>query len=93
LPAVPGLVLSNPSSEPVVVTLSYLEPGPAEGIEVTVPPGATIQAPKEFRLLAPEVAVLAEASEGTFVPAAVSYSLGREGLAAFAAAIGVPVPR
>jgi len=93
LPAVPGLVLSNPSSEPVVVTLSYLEPGPAEGIEVTVPPGATIQAPKEFRLLAPEVAVLAEASEGTFVPAAVSYSFGREGLAAFAAAIGVPVPR
>jgi hypothetical protein len=92
LPATPGLVLSNPSNEPVVVALSYLEPGPAERIEVTVPPGATIQAPKEFRLLAPEVAVLAEASAGTFVPAAASYSLGREGLAAFAAAMAIPLP-
>jgi hypothetical protein len=92
LPAVPGLVLANPNSEPVVVTLSYLEPGPTERIEVTVPPGATIQAPKAFRLLAPQVAVLAEASSGTFVPAAVSYSLGREGLAAFAASIAIPMP-
>jgi hypothetical protein len=92
LPAVPGLVLSNPGEDPAVVTLSYLDPGPDDRIEVTVPPGATIQAPKEFRLLAPEVAVIAEASSGTFVPAAASYSLGREGLAAFAAAIGIPLP-
>jgi hypothetical protein len=75
-----------------VVTLSYLEPGPAETVEVTVEPGTTLQAPKEFRLLAPDVAVLAEASSGTFVPAAASYSLGREGLAAFAASLGIPVP-
>jgi hypothetical protein len=75
-----------------VVTLSYLAPGPFERIEVTVPPGAAIQAPKAFRLLAPQVAVLAEASSGTFVPAAVSYSLGREGLAAFAASIAIPMP-
>ena len=92
LPAVPGLVLANPSSEPVVVMLSYLAPGPSERIGVTVPPGATIQVPKTFRLLAPQVAVFAEASSGTFVPAAVSYSLGREGLAAFAASIAIPMP-
>lgn len=91
-PSLPGLVLSNPGSEPAVVTLSYLQPGPAETVEVTVEPGTTLQAPKEFRLLAPDVAVLAEASSGTFVPAAASYSLGREGLAAFAASLGIPVP-
>lgn len=92
LPATPGLVLSNPGTEPVVVTLSYLNPGPDDRVEVTVPPGSTIQAPKEFRDLAPEVAVIAEASAGTFVPAAASYSFGREGLAAFATALGIPLP-
>jgi len=92
LPATPGLVIANPSTEPVVVTLHYLEPGPDDRVEVTVPPGSTIQAPKEFRNLAPEVAVIAEAASGTFVPAAASYSFGREGLATFAAAIGIPLP-
>jgi hypothetical protein len=91
-PATPGLVLANPGAEPAVVTLSYLRPGPPETIGVTVPPGTTIQAPKAWRELRPDVAVLAQASSGTFVPAAVSYSLGREGLATFAAALGIPVP-
>jgi len=91
-PSLPGLLLANPGTEPAVVTLSYLAPGPAQTVEVTVQPGTTIQAPKEFRLLAPEVGVRAEASSGTFVPASVSYSLGREGLAAFAAALGIPLP-
>jgi hypothetical protein len=92
MPADPGLVLANPGGEPAVVTLSYLSPGPPTAVEVTVPPGTTIQAPKEFRLLAPEVGVIARASSGTFVPAVVSYSLGREGLAAYAAALGIPLP-
>lgn len=91
LPANPGLVLANPSSEIVEVTLSFLAPGPPESTVITIPPGSTVQAPKEFRDLAPDVAVLAE-SEGTFVPASVSYSLGREGFAAFAAAIGIELP-
>ena len=91
-PSLPGLVLSNPGTEPAVVTLSYLQPGPAETVQVTVQPGTTLQAPKEFRLLAPEAAVLAEASSGVFVPVAASYSLGREGLATYAASLGIPVP-
>jgi hypothetical protein len=91
-PSLPGLVLANPGSEPAVVTLSYLQPGPAGTVEVTVEPGTTLQVPKEFRLLAPDVAVLAEATSGTFVPAAASYSLGREGLATFAASLGIPLP-
>lgn len=90
-PSLPGLVLSNPGTEPAVVTLSFLQPGPSETIQVTVQPGTTLQAPKEFRQLAPEAAVLAEASSGAFVPAAVSYSLGREGLATFAASLGIPI--
>jgi hypothetical protein len=90
-PSVPGLVLSNPGAETITVTLSYLAPGPAEPIEVSVPPGSTIQAPRGFRDLAPDAAVLATSTD-TFVPASSSYSLGREGFATFAAAIGIPVP-
>jgi hypothetical protein len=91
-PSNPGLVLSNPGTEPAVVTLRYLLPGPPEEVEVTVPPGGTAQAPEEFALLAPEVGVVASATTGTFVPAAASYSLGREGMATYAVALGIPMP-
>jgi hypothetical protein len=90
-PSNPGLVLANPGTEPAVVTLSYLSPGPAETVEVTIPPGSAVQAPKAFRVLDPQAAVIARASAGTFVPASVSYSLGREGFATFAAALGIPI--
>jgi hypothetical protein len=36
--------------------------------------------------------MLAVASTGTFVPAFASYSLGREGVAAYAVSLGVRVP-
>jgi len=75
-----------------VITLSYLQPGPTTTVQVTVAPGTVVQAPKEFRALAPVGAVLAEATEGTFVAAAVSYSQGPDGLSAFAASLGIPLP-
>lgn len=95
-PAHPGLVIANPGSEPVRVTLSFL-PGPETGsppgpVTVTVPAGRTVGAPKDFLEAAPNAAVLAVADAGTFVPAASSYSLGREGIATFAVALGVPIP-
>jgi hypothetical protein len=93
----PGLVLANPGTEPAKLTLTYLPgleagsiPGP---VTVTVPPGRAIQGPSDFIVAAPESAILAIASSGTFVPAGASYSLGREGSAAYAVALGVPIPQ
>lgn len=90
-PSAPGLVLANPGTEPAVVTLRYLSPGPADEVTVTVAPGTTLQAPQAFVRLAPDVAVVAVATSGTFVAAAASYSLGREGIATYAVALGVPL--
>lgn len=93
----PGLVLANPGTEPAELTLTYLPsldarsvPGP---VTVTVPPGRVIQGPKDFVAASPLSAILATSSSGTFVPAGASYSLGREGAATYAVALGVPVPK
>lgn len=91
-PSHPRLVLANPGSGPVQVTLSYLSPGGAGPVVMTIPARRTATAPKEFVESAPEGAVLAVASSGTFVPAAASYSRGREGFATYAVALGVPIP-
>jgi hypothetical protein len=95
-PSHPGLVLSNPGSQPVAVTLSFLSVADAgslpDPITVDVPAGRTVGVPKDFLEAAPNAAVLAVADGRTFVPAAASYSLGREGIAAFAVALGVPIP-
>jgi uncharacterized protein DUF5719 len=90
-PSHPGLVLANPGSEPAEVTLSFLSPGPDQRVTVTVPPGSTAKAPEQFLSLAPEVGVLATTSSGTFIPASASYSLGIEGFAGYAVALGIPI--
>jgi hypothetical protein len=91
-PSNPGLVLVNPGTEPAVVTLGFLSPGPAERVEVTVPPGRTVEAPSAFLQASPETSVSATAVSGTFMPASASYSLGHEGFATYAVALGIPVP-
>jgi hypothetical protein len=91
-PSNPGLVLANPGTEPAVVMLSFLAPGPAEQVTVTVPAGSTVAAPKGFLHAAPEAGVSATATSGTFIPATASYSLGQEGFATYAVALGIPIP-
>jgi hypothetical protein len=91
-PSNPGLVLANPGTEPAVVTLSFLAPGPAEQVSVTVPAGSTVAAPERFVRAAPEAGVSATATSGTFIPATASYSLGQEGLATYAVALGIRIP-
>ena len=91
-PSNPGLVLANPGVESAVVTLGFLSPGPAEQISVRVPPGSTVEVPEEFLRVAPESGVRAEAMSGTFIPAAASYSLGHDGFATYAVAVGIPIP-
>jgi len=92
-PSNAGLVLANPGTEPAVVTLTFLAPGPAEQVTVTVPAGSTIAAPKGFLQAAPEAGVSATATSGTFIPATASYSLGQEGFATYAVALGIPIPQ
>jgi hypothetical protein len=91
-PSHPGLVLTNPGSEPVVVTLSYLGAETTATVTLTVPPRRTLTAPEDFVQIAPESPVLAVASSGTVVAGAASYSLGREGFATYAVAVGIPMP-
>ncbi len=91
-PAAPGLVLANPGAEPVDVTLGYLLPGPQDEVTVTVPPQASVEAPRAFLLLDPLTGVWAKADRGTFVVASASYSLGPEGRSRYAVALGIPVP-
>jgi hypothetical protein len=101
-PSRPGLAFANPGTEPVELTLSYLASGPASDmasgapgagpITLTIPPHRTATAPKAFLVADPEGAVLAVADVGTFVPAAASYSRGREGFATYAVALGIEIP-
>jgi hypothetical protein len=90
-PSHPGLVLANPGDEPAVVELRYLGSA-APGVTVTVPPRRTATAPAEFLEASPEAAVVATASSGTVVAGAASYSLGREGSATYAVALGIAIP-
>lgn len=91
-PSHPGLTLVNPGAEPAEVTLSYLEPASADPVTITIPPRRTATPPQAFLDAAPGGAVLATASSGTFVPAAASYSRGREGFATYAVALGIRIP-
>ncbi len=91
-PSHPGLVLANPGSEPAVVTLSYLGEESTQTVTLTVPPGRTLAVPEDFLQIAPESPVVAVASSGTVVAGAASYSLGREGFATYAVAVGIPIP-
>ncbi len=94
-PSHPGLVLVNPGPAPIAVTLSVLPaaegPVPAP-VTVQVPAGRSVGAPRGFLDAKPMSAVMAVSSDGTFVPAAASYSLGREGYATYAVSLGVPIP-
>jgi hypothetical protein len=94
-PSHPGSVVANPGTRPVRIRLSYLlsgtEPAP-EPIEIRVPAGRAVAVPSGFVEERPLGAILAVASDGAFVPVAASYSLGKEGYAAYSVSRGVPIP-
>ena len=52
-----------------------------------------MEAPEQFLRVAPEAGVRAEARSGTFIPAAASYSLGHDGFATYAVALGIRIPQ
>jgi hypothetical protein len=92
-PNAPGMVLGNPAGASVEVELTLLgAEGAAGRTSVTVPAESAIGVPAEFLEGDPTAAVLAVASQGTFVATGASSSLGREGAADYAVASGVTVP-
>lgn len=91
-PSHPGLSFTNPGPDPAELTLSYLAPPRVDPVTVTIPPRRTATAPRAFLDAAPMGAMVVVASSGTFVPAAASYSRGREGFATYAVALGIPIP-
>lgn len=94
-PSHAGVSVANPGPDPVTIELSYLpsgtEPPPAP-ITMRVPGLRTVAVPSAFAQARPLGAILAVSADGSFVPAAASYSLGREGYAAYAVSLGVPIP-
>jgi hypothetical protein len=94
-PSHAGAVVVNPGPDPVGIELSYLPSGtepPPGPITMRVPGLRAVAVPSAFVQARPLGAILAIATAGTFVPAAASYSLGREGYAAYAVSLGVPIP-
>jgi hypothetical protein len=59
---------------------------------VSVPPARTVAAPEDFLAQDPHAAVLVTATSGTVIASGASSSCGREGIAAFAVAMGIPIP-
>ena len=93
-PAHPQLVLVDPGSMPVQVTLQLLTQGsgpPPPPVTITVPAGRVAGAPKGFLEQADRAAVLITA-DGPIVALGASTSGGGKGLASYGSAIGIPLP-
>ena len=90
-PSHPRIAITNPSDDAVEVTLSAFGATTGE-IVVVIPARASVLAAKGFMDEHPDDAFLAVSSDGTFVPAAASYSRGKDGFATFAVASGIPLP-
>jgi hypothetical protein len=94
-PNVPGLVVVDPGTAPATVTLHALPNGEGptpRDVTFQVAPGRAASAPARFLSVDPSAAVLVTASAGAILASGASSSCGKEGLAGFAVAGGVPVP-
>ncbi|MFM7719456.1 MAG: DUF5719 family protein [Actinomycetota bacterium] len=87
----PGIVVANPGETAATVVLRPLRPG-AQPVTLVVPAQSAVAAPSAFAEANADVAILVLATGGTVVPAGASSSLGKDGRAAYATALGVPVP-
>ena len=89
----PGMVLGNPGSASVEVSLSLLgEGGVLDRIAVIVPATSAVDVPATFLEQDPTAAVVAVSAGAPFVTTGASSSLGQEGVADYAVSAGVMVP-
>jgi hypothetical protein len=92
--AKPGLVLVNPGTEPVDVTLLLLPEGstdPGQPVTLSIPGQRAVGAPAGFLVRDPLAAVLVRAT-GPIVALGASTSGGKDALTLYGLAAGVPVP-
>ena len=93
-PSEPSLAIVNPGDQPVDATLRLL---PSDGgvapitTTIQIPPTSVVEAETGFMSEMPDAAVLVEAS-GDVIVFGASTSGGREGLALYGIALGIPVP-
>ncbi|MGZ4150069.1 MAG: DUF5719 family protein, partial [Actinomycetota bacterium] len=94
-PSNPGLLVANPGSAPVQVTLRLLPPGTGTvarpTVSFTVAASSTAAAPAAFLDQSPSASVLVTAN-GEVVAAGASTSGGVLGLSLYGVALGVAVP-
>ena len=92
-PSTPGMVLGNPGSSPLEVSLTLLgASGTIDRIAVTVAATSAVDVPAAFLAQEPTAAVVAVSSGGAFVATGASSSTGQFGIAGYAVAAGVAVP-
>jgi hypothetical protein len=95
-PASPALLLFDPGTQDVRVTLTAIAPAdvkhPPPPKDVTVPAGRTVLAPKGFVSAAPTSSILAVSSGGPIVAASAAFSEGEHGVGGFALVTGVADP-
>lgn len=94
-PSRPGLVLMNPGSDPVEVTLHLLPlkgAAPAADVTLSIPAASAVGAPLAFLASAPTASVQVTAGQGGVIALGASSSLGAKGIADYALAMGVPIP-
>jgi hypothetical protein len=91
----PGLVLVNPGTDSVAVTLHLLGPdgsSPAADVTLTLPPSSAVEAPPGFLASAAGASVLVTSQGGGVVAMGASTSKVPKSPASYALAMGVPVP-
>ena len=87
-------MIVNPGTDPVDVTLRLLPEGrtdPGQPVTLTIPGQRAVAAPAGFLARDPFGSVLVSAT-GDIVALGASTSEGRNGLALYGLAMGVPVP-
>jgi hypothetical protein len=90
-PSEPGVVIVNPGDEPATIELRVLaDQGFGAEATLTVPAASVAPAPAE--ILGEGVDAILVVSDRPVVAAGGSTSLGKLGSAAYALALGIPVP-
>jgi hypothetical protein len=95
-PSVPGLVLVNPGSDAVEVTLHLIGAAGSTSppdITVNVAADSVVAAPSAFLAAAPLAAVLVRSATAPIIALGASTSLGAAGSDGYCLAVGVRLPR
>ncbi|MEA2550281.1 MAG: hypothetical protein QOE25_50 [Actinomycetota bacterium] len=91
-PSKPGLVITDPGTAAVTVTLHALSASGPNDVTLDVAAGSSASAPIPFLSAAEDAGILITSTGGPVIAAGASESLGQMGIAAYAMAAGIAVP-